>query len=198
MMKRPRRIGDGGDGLAVEMLFHDYTCLFLETKRFPASGVPDLTDDLASAWRKICAATGLRRTPRPTRSSRRCWRWPTGSSSSVSTRRPILGRAVAPRFKKLGKVQVKPEADAWAVWQQCVGMCGLISYIKLDECIVTTATDYYTSSSPPRLVWGQNILRISEERDTRIAGAGVGITSFDPLTGTSLEALWPPVGDASI
>jgi hypothetical protein len=77
-------------------------------------------------------------------------------------------------------------------------MCGLISFIRKDECIVTTATDYYTSTNPPRLIWGQNILRISEERDTRTAGAGVGITSFDPLTGTSLEALWPPVGDASI
>ncbi len=94
---------------------------------------------------------------------------------------------------------MKPDADAWAaIWQQCVGMCGLISFIRKDQCIVTTATDYYTSANPPRLIWGQNILRISEERDTRTAGAGVGITSFDPLTGTALEALWPPVGDASI
>lgn len=197
MMKRPRRIGDGNDGLVVEMLFHDYTCLFLETKRFPASGVPDLTDDLASAWRKICAATGPINPDNDELQS---------SVMALADRiqfvgvdePPVLGRAVAPRFKKLGKVQVKPEADAWAVWQQCVGMCGLISFIRKDECIVTTATDYYTSTNPPRLIWGQNILRISEERDTRTAGAGVGITSFDPLTGTSLEALWPPVGDASI
>ncbi len=179
------------------MLFGYYTCLFLESKRFPASGVPALTDDLATAWRKICAATGTINAETDELQS---------SVMALADRLvfvgvdepPVLGRAVAPRFKKLGRVQVKPEADAWAVWQQCIGMCGLISFIRLDQCIVTTATDYYTSTNPPRLVWGQNILRLSEERDARTAGTGIGITSFDPLTGTSLEALWPPVGDASI
>lgn len=197
IMKRPRRVGDGNNGLVVEMLFHDFTTLFLEARRFPASGVPDLTDDLATAWKRICAHTGF---INPDTSE---------LQSSVATlgdrirfigvdTPPLLSRAVAARFKKLGKVQVKPDADAWAVWQQCVGMCGLISYIRLDECIVTTATDYYTGANPPRLIWGQNILRISEERDTRLSGVGIGITSFDPMTGTTIEALWPPVGDVAV
>jgi hypothetical protein len=200
IMKRPRRSGDGGEGLVVEMLFHDFTTLFLESTRFPSSGVPDLTDDLATAWRKICAHTGL---IDPTSGELR------STVTALADRLrfvgvdspPVLARAVAQRFKRLGKVQVKPDADAWAVWQQCVGMCGLISFIRLDECIVTTATDYYTAKNPPRLIWGGadgNILRISEERDTRLSGAGIGITSFDPLRGTTIEALWPPVGDVTI
>jgi hypothetical protein len=200
IVKRPRRSGDGGSGLTVEILAHDYTTLFLDAKPFAASGVPDLTDDLASAWRKICGHTGLIDAS-------------TGELHSTVQaladrirfvgvdEPPVLGKAVASRFRKLGKVQAKPDADAWAVWQQCVGMCGLISFVKLDACVVTTATDLYSGRNPPRLIWGSalgNILRISEERDTRLSGAGVGITSFDPLTGTTLEALWPPIGDASI
>ncbi len=89
---------------------------------------------------------------------------------------------------------VKPGADAWAVWQQCVGMCGLISFIRKDQCIVTLAQDYYSDSNPPRLVWGHNILEMSEARSSDFAGKGVGVTSFDPLTNKTLEAFYPPLG----
>jgi hypothetical protein len=198
VMTRPRRIGGEGQGLITELEFLDYTQFFLEAKIFPDSGVPDFTQDLEQAWARICDHTGV---PDPT----------TGAiSPTVGKLRnrlvlkgglidpPLLSKAVGARFARLGKVHVKPNSSAWDVWQQTVGMLGLISYIYLDECIVTSATDYYTAENPPRLVWGQNIDKINEERDPQHVGTGVGITSFDPLTGTTLEALWPPVGSQDL
>lgn len=198
VLTRPRRIGGEGQGLVVELEFLDYTTLFLEAKIFPDKGVPDFSQTLDQAWARICDNTGI---PDPK----------TGEiSPTVSKLRdrlvlkgglvdpPVLGKAVSARFRKLGKVHVKPNSSAWEVWQQTVGMLGLISYISLDECIVTSATDYYTAENPPRLIWGKNIAQINEERDPSHVGTGVALTSFDPLTGTTLEALWPPVGSADL
>ena len=108
---------------------------------------------------------------------------------------PLLGKAASPRFARLAaRVPVKPGADAWAVWQQCVGMCGLISYIRLDQCVVVEAQDYYSESNPPRLIWGKNILSMTEARNADAAMKGLALTSFDPLTQTTVEAFWPPRG----
>jgi hypothetical protein len=73
-------------------------------------------------------------------------------------------------------------------------MCGLISFIRKDQCIVTLAQDYYSDSDPARLIWGHNILEMSEARSADLAGKGIGITSFDPLSGKTLEAFYPPLG----
>ncbi len=183
---RVARTARESEGFSVEIEFHDFTRLFLKAKPFGTSGIPDYSQTLDDAWRRIVSqtpgaavlASRLRRQGFDT--------WPT------------LGTAVAARFAKIGKVPTKPNTDAWAVWQQCVGMMGLISYVKLDEVIVTTSTDYYTAKDPPRLVWGRNILSMAESRDADRANRGVGITSFEPLSGTTLEALWPPVGDEHV
>src|SRR5690606_25269097 len=151
-----------------------------------SSGVPDYSQRLDDAWKRIVSQTP--------------------GAQALADRLvlegisdfPQLGKAVAARFRRLGKVPTRPDTDAWAGWQQCVGMLGLVSYVDRQNVIVTTATNLYTSENPPRLIWGRNILSIEEERDAALASKGVGITSFDPLTGTTLEALWPPVGDKRV
>lgn len=207
VMTRPQREARGGEGLSVELEFLDYTTLFLEIREFATAGVPYLDMTLSDAWRLICDYTGSADVR-------------TGTfSSTVSALRDRLvfsgeakdvqiGKAVAARFRHLSKVQVKPRSDAWAVWQQCVGMVGLISYIYLDTCVVTTATDYYagpgqldgtsTAIDPPRMIYGLNISGMSEARNPLRGGKAVGITSFDPLTGTTLEVVYPPIGDARV
>jgi hypothetical protein len=198
---RARRIAREGEGFVAELEFQDYTSFFLRSK-LPPEGVPDYSQSLPDAWARICDNTG--------------YLDPGGSSKIVSTVSalrsrltpmghlaqgdlPTLGSAAAPRFARLGaRVPVKPGADAWAVWQQCVGMCGLISFIKKDQCIVSLAQDYYSDSNPPRLVWGQNILEMSEARNADLAGKGVGVTSFDPLAGRTLEAFYPALGQLSL
>jgi hypothetical protein len=197
---RARRIAREGEGFTVELEFHDYTSFFLRAK-LPPEGVPDYSQSLGDAWARICDFTG--------------YLDPGGSSKIVSTvsalrdqltpvgqlaygNLPSLGSAAAPRFARLGaRVPVKPNADAWAVWQQCVGMCGLISYIRKDECIVALAQDYYSDTNPPRLVWGRNVLEMSESRNADMASKGVGVTSFDPLTNRTLESFYPPLGSAA-
>ena len=194
---RPRRIAKESEGFVVELEFQDYTAFFLRAK-LPPAGVPDYSQSLSDAWARICDNTG--------------YLDPSGSSTIISTVSalrdrltpvgqlaqgdlPSLGSAAAPRFARLGaRVPVKPGADAWAVWQQCVGMCGLISFIRKDQCIVTLAQDYYSDSDPARLIWGHNVLEMSEARSADLAGKGIGITSFDPLTGKTLEAFYPPLG----
>jgi hypothetical protein len=196
---RPRRVARESEGFVAELDFQDYTSLFLRAK-LPPEGIPDYSQSLSDAWARICDNTG--------------YLDPGGSSKIISTVSalrdrltpvgqlaqtglPTLGSAAAPRFARLGaRVPTKPNADAWAVWQQCVGICGLISFIKKDQCIVSLAQDYYSDSNPPRLVWGQNILEMSEARSSDLAGKGVGVTSFDPLTNRTLESFYPPLGTA--
>lgn len=166
--------------------FVDFTTLFLEAKPFGSKGIPTYDMTLDQAWRLICSQT------------------PGADNLKDSlvleglVTFPVLGSAVAERFKKLGKVPVHPDTDAWAVWQQCVGMLGLISYIRLDKCIVTTATNYYTESDAPLMVWGDNLEEWSEVRHSAIAKKGIGVSAFDPFEQRTLEALWPPLGDASV
>ena len=149
---RPRRIAKESEGFVVELEFQDYTAFFLRAK-LPPAGVPDYSQSLSDAWARICDNTG--------------YLDPGGSSTIISTVSalrdrlipvgqlaqgdlPSLGSAAAPRFARLGaRVPAKPGADAWAVWQQCVGMCGLISFIRKDQCIVTLAQDYYSDRTRP-------------------------------------------------
>lgn len=185
-----------GSGFTVELDFDDYTAFFLESKPFPPEGVPDFSQTLSQAWARICDHTGpigddgqILSTVGALR-DRIVFR---GKASDV-----LVGKGVPVRFQKIGKVVPKADTDAWSVWQQVVGAVGLVSFMHLDQCIVTTMTDYYTSVAPPVLVFGQNIAAIEETRDIKFSGKGIGLTSFDPLTGTTIESLWPPVGDKRV
>lgn len=194
---RPRRVAREGEGFVAELEFQDYTSFFLRAK-LPPEGIPDYSQSLEDAWARICDNTGYldpggSSTIVSTVSALRDRLTPVGQLAQAGL--PTLASAASPRFARLAaRVPVKPGADAWAVWQQCVGMCGLISFIRKDQCIVTLAQDYYSDSNPPRLVWGRNILEMSEARSSDLAGKGVGVTSFDPLTGRTLESFYPPLG----
>lgn len=186
MAKRVRRARRTDEAPTVEIDALDFTTLFLEAKPFGSSGVPDYSQRLDDAWKRIVSQTP--------------------GAEALADRIvlqgldafPEIGKAVSSRFRRLGKVPTRPETDAWAVWQQCVGMLGLISFIDRQRVVVTTATNLYTADRPPRLIWGRNISSLEEERDAAMTGKGIGITSFDPLTGTTLEALWPSVGDERV
>jgi hypothetical protein len=43
-----------------------------------------------------------------------------------------------------------------------------------------------------RFVWGRNILNLSERRNLSQAPRGVGVASFDPMTGTTIEVFYDP------
>lgn len=165
----------------------DYTDFFLRAKPFGSSGIPSLSQTLEDAWNTIVSQTP-------------------GAGALAGRLRAVggadlalkVGEGAAERFQKLAKVATVPDTDAWAVWQQCVGMLGLISFIRLDECIVTTATDYYTKDDSPQFVWGRNLASWSESRIAECTDAGIGITSYDPLTRRTHETLYPPVGDPPV
>lgn len=161
----------------------DYTTCFLEAKPFGSSGIPWYDQTLEDAWRTIVSQT-----PGAEQLADRL------VLEGLDTF-PVLGKAVASRFAKIGKVPVHPDTDAWAVWQQCVGMCGLISYIRLDECVITTATNYYSEIDSPLMIWGMNLEEWSELRHTSGVAKGIGCTAYNPLTQRTIEAFYPPVGD---
>jgi len=180
------------DKRSVTIVAHDYTTLFIKSKPFPATGYPDYSMTLRQAWEHICDRTGA---------------WDVLTQKITSTVQKLkdriqfvgcdgdtlLGKAVAARFRKFGKVQSKSDDDAWAVWQRCVGSLGLLSFIFLDRVIVTTALDYYTASDPPKFIADLNVLELREHRDVNaLTGKGVALTSFDPESQTSIEAFWPP------
>lgn len=197
VMTRPRRSAREGSGFQTELEFHDYTDLFLRQKPFPTKGLPAFTDDIFGAWQKICDHTGPLDEEGEVISSVAALRNRLEFRGGVDPG-TVLASAVSRRFAKLSSVPSKDKADAWAVWQQCVGMLGLISYIDRDRCIVTTSTEHYAPESAPRMVWGKNILELDEEANAHFSDKGVAITSFDPLTGTTLEAFWPPANDKRI
>lgn len=176
------------DAAEVQLQLVDYTELFLRAKPFGSSGIPSFSQTIGEAWRTIVAQT-------PGADI-------FASQSNLVFRgvnpSTVIGSAVSERFRKIGKVQTKPETDAWAVWQQCVGMLGLISYIDKDKCVVTTATNYYTEQDAPKMIWGLNLTDWHESRVSALARRGIALTSFDPLAMRTIEAFWKPIGDPSI
>lgn len=187
--------------VAVSLKAVDFTSLFLACKPFPTGGVPRMSDSLVDAWQRICDHTGV---------------FNVNSGVLVSTVAALrdrlefrgnvdpttkLSKAVASRFAKLaGTIPVKQNGDAWHVWQQAVGMCGLISFIDGNKCVVTTHLDLFAddADATPTMTWGSNILEFDETAHGRYNSKGVCMVSFDPLTGTTLEAFWPPPGDERI
>lgn len=181
-------------GKIVRVTAHDYTTLFLEDKSFAPSGIPDFTQTLRSAWERVCDNTGY-------------WDFSGGTPKKVSTVQALkprlqlinvnesvtLGDAVPARIAKLGKLQVHGKADAWAVWVHAVESLGLITFIRGDRCIVTNASDFYTSDDPPRFIAGTNVTDLKEGRDLgSLSAKPVCVRSFDPLAGKTLEAFYPP------
>lgn len=197
VMQKPRRVAKEGSGFQVELDFHDYTDFFLDHKPFATKGLPQYSDTLFDAWQRICDYTGPMGDDGEILSSVEILRdgleFRGGARGDI-----VLGTSVAERFGKFDRIAVKQGADAWAVWQQCVGMLGLISFIELDKCIVTTSTEYYTVDTAPKLVWGHNILDAEEQANAKFSDKGVGLTSFDPISGTTYEAFYPPPGDDRI
>ena len=200
IISRPQRASAADGRLTVEIEAIDLTTLFIRTKPYRTVGIPSLTMSLSDAWRLICDNTGFYdhdqgKFVSTVQSLRDRIRF-VGGASDVQ-----IGTAVPQRFRGLAKVQAKPDADAWAVWQQCVGMLGLISYIDRGDCIVTTALDFYSAQNPARLIYGSDsrgILEHSEVRNCVRNAIGVGLTSFDPISGKTIEAFYPPLGSQQL
>lgn len=191
-----RRKSAAGNQLTLKCV--DYTSLFLSCKPFPPDGIPAYSDTLLDAWQKICDHTGVfslasNKLVSTVAALRSAIDFRGGASASTT-----LGQAVSARIRKQGgEIIVKPHSDAWAVWQHCVGMCGLVSYIDGNRCVVTTTVDLFADDgSAPALVWGSNILEHEERASARQKAKGVALVSFDPLTGTTIEAFYPEPGDA--
>ncbi|HEX7464458.1 MAG TPA: hypothetical protein VF382_06155 [Actinomycetota bacterium] len=172
-----------GEAATVTLEADDYTNLFLKARPFGSRGIPDYSQTLEEAWRRIVSQT-------PGASALADRLVLRGLESS-----PKLGDAVGERFRKLAKVPANPQTDAWAVWQQCVGMLGLVSFVERDDVVVTTSTSLYTETDPPVLMWGLNLSDWDEERSSDLAGKGIGVMSYDPLTQRTIEAFYPPKGD---
>jgi len=195
-----------GDKLTVSLEFHDYTSFFLLAKPLATAGVPLYTDDLAEAWARICGEVpgaeqladnivfeGLGDSTSEQSAAQKQATTSEQSTQPTPKNLPKLGDAVLPRFRKAGKLQVSPQNDAWSVWQQACGAAGLISYFRLDQCIVTTALDLYTAASPPRFIWGTNLLSFSEQRNNDFALRAVGLVSYNPGSGQTIEVIHDPL-----
>lgn len=179
-MVKPAR-SSKGDTLSVTLDFHDYTSFFLLAKPVATDGIPLFSETLEEAWRRLCDNVPG------------AWELFDNIELRGLSSTPVLGKAVAPRFRGKGRLHVQPGADAWSIWQQAVGSVGLVSYFDRDRLVITTTEDYYTGNAPPRLVWGRNLLDFTEERNNDRALRGVGITSFDPIAGEAIEAIWNPL-----
>ncbi len=168
--------------------FLDYTALFLRFKPVPADSVPLMSDTLKTAWSRLIGGF-------TDQDFRNDMTFLLGALDfrGVASPGPVIGDAITKRFRTKGShIQVSPQADAWAVWQQAVGMLGLVSYFDRARVVITTTDNFYQGNDLPTLVWGRNILSLSEERDNSFEQKGVGITSFDPDTGRVMESLYPP------
>jgi hypothetical protein len=193
----------------VTMRVLDSTTLFLEMKKFPAGHLPLWTDTLASAWQKICRWTGfidfsldppgiLSSICDPDSSAGtfdgvpriplKVWQ---DSSNPIDLNKSI-GSTVPKRIAALSGWNDHTGVDSWTIWTNLCMTQGLITFIRGGECIVTTGTEFRTASDPPVLVYGANILDITERRDLGAGSASsVCLRSYDGSTGSTLEAFFP-------
>lgn len=183
------------NGWEVEIDFLDYTSMFIGMKPFPTSGMPEWSDTLDSAWKKICDHTGFK-DPATGKIVSSVEALRDGLTLLVpSLEGKTLGEVVADRFHAVSKPTPPLNSDAWAVWQYVICSLGLISYIDKNLCIVTDTTEHYLPENAPKLIYGENILEFEEESDSGITNKGVLLKSFDPLKGRVIEAAYPPPGD---
>ena len=167
----------------------DFTTLFLESKPFPPDGIPTYGMNLEEAWRRIVGHTGGKDVE---------GNWFRSAEllmdrlvpEGVDSWPPSLSRAVSSRLVT-DRIPVQQETDAWAVWQMCCGILGLISWIDQEHVVVTTATNLYTRDDPPVMIWGKNISSIREKRNCALAGKRVCVMSYDPLGSRVLQAFYP-------
>lgn len=188
ILSRARRRGADGER-QIDLEFLDYTALFLRAKPFAAKGVPRLDQNLKQAWSTLLSGFTDSAYQNEIKFLLNAIEF-----RGVASPGPVIGQAVSSRFRGKGQVQVGTNVDAWAVWQQVVGMVGLLSYFERDKLVVTTADAHYggqTAEDRPVFRWGFNVLEFDEERNNAFEKKGVGITSFDPETGKALEAVWP-------
>jgi len=94
--------------------------------------------------------------------------------------------------------QIRDGSSAWDCWNWIVTSLGLYTYIQGDKCYVTNGEEYYSQDDPPVFKWGLNIHSLKEEADATVSQKGVLCQSYDAITGRTLEAFYPPIGDARI
>lgn len=184
----PERNSDES-GRVVTIKALDFTTLFLESKPYPPEGIPTYGMNLDEVWGLVLDHTGGKDTSGNWFKSAELLR-DRVLYSGIDNWPPSLSACVKKGSLK-DKVQVKAGTDAWAVWQHCVGMLGLISWIDGDSVIVTTSTNLYTREDPPLMVWGQNIKSMRERRNSTLAGKKVALVSYDPMTGRVIHAFAP-------
>lgn len=184
----PERSADDSER-SVTIKAQDFTTLFLESKPYPPEGIPTYSMDLEECWNLILDHTGGKDTAGNWFKSAELLR---GAllPSGIESWPPSLSECVGKGNLK-DKIQVKPGTDAWAVWQHCVGMLGLISWIDGDNVIVSTSTNLYSRDDPALMVWGHNIRSIRERRNCTLAGKKIALVSYDPMTGRVLHAFAP-------
>jgi len=185
-IRNPERELEFGEHGTLRLECLDYTSLFINAKPFGSTGIPDYSQTLGEAWKRICSQVP-------------------GAGPLVDNlvfaedakalRDTKLGVAVTERFAKLAKVPTRPDTDAWAVWLQCVGMMGAVTWIEQDVCMVASATDFFTSVDQPVFNWGGNLTHLSESRTSAAIKGGVGLASFDAISGKVIEVFYPPIGD---
>lgn len=185
-----RRMDEGSS--TVELRALDFTTLFLKQRPLIPKYIPDYSQTLTQAWARVCDGVGLYDYDRGEVVSSVAILRERIEIRGLSTD-PVLGDAVLARVRKMGKLQVQPGADAWSVWKACCDSLGLYTWIAGDRCIVSTAADYYSGPDPIRFRWGLNLKSLEEGRDlSGLNGKGIHLTSFDPLSGTTLESFFPP------
>lgn len=189
MVTKAKRKGSDSP-LEVQVSCLDYTTFFIRAKKFAAKGIPEYSQTLEEAWRTIIGG----------------FDGPSGENvvanlkdalefRGLSAPGPVISAAITKRFEGKGQIACKPGCDAWAVWQQCVGMVGLISFFDRNKVVVTTTDAYYSAKDPPLFTWGVDLLSFEEERNNEFERRGIGVTSFSHETGKALEAVWPPDGE---
>lgn len=194
-INKVRRHGGEGKPGAVELHFVDYTSFLTNARPYASKGIPYFNQTIAEAWKQIIVgfenpAWG----DNPIKNLEDALEF-----RGLSAPGPRLSDAAVKRYARTGgQVHVDLKGSAWEVWSQCCGMVGLITFFDRDKVVVTTALDLYTATRTPKFLWGKNILTYNEERNNDFERKGVGITSFDPISGRTIEAVYPPVGDKRI
>jgi len=172
-------------------------------KPYPTStGAPTFSQSLREAWATVCDNTGY-------------YDFTTESGKIVSSVADLrakikgipddsvldmpVGDSVLTRIAKFGVLQVPHEADAWAVWRSCTDPLGLITWIEADTCFVATAPDYYSARAPAVFAYGTNVKSMTETRDvSSLNSKGIHLTSFDVLTGKTIESFFPDRDDGRV
>ena len=185
----------------------DFTTLFLEMKPYFPQFLPPMTKTLSQAWQMVCRFTGLTDfsdLDQPTIISTVCDPDTAEGANNGQPRIPLvawgdvsldttIGSGLPERIAALASLQQRTGTDAWTVWTEICANLGLITFIRGADCIVTAATDLFTTNDPPLMIYGQNVLTITERRDIHSIGHNnICVRSYDGLSGNTLESFFPP------